>query len=235
MSFIAGLKGRQALSKHQKGEYEQARVLYEEAIQKGCNQPNVFLSYSILLLKSDEYEKAKNLLVKAEKLPGVTPEQKQQIHMHYAVAAYKLGDIEKALSLLERQHNRAPSGNIYGALGCIYIEAGEKEKALSYNQEALDYDEEDPVFLDNMGQTYYRLYHDKQKAKPYFERALKIKENQIDSLYFLAQYDIDDQNYEAAREKLSLIPGSNFSPLNYTTKEKVQASLDQIKSLENKH
>ncbi len=232
MSFIANLKGRQALAKHQKGELEQATELYTEAIDKGTTNLNVYLSYSILLLKSGEYEKAKTLLVKAEKLPGVTPNNRQQIHMNYAVAAYKLGDIEKALSLLERQHLRSPSGNIYGSLGVLYIEAGDKEKALSFNQEALAYDDEDPIFLDNLGQTYYRLFHDKVTAKPYFEKALEQKSTQIDSLYFLAQYDIEEEKYSDAKEKLETALEGNPSPLNYATKALIQASLSSIENKE---
>ncbi len=232
MSFMANIKGRKALLKHQKGEIEEAKILYKEAINSGCKQPNVFLSYAILLLKNDDFEQAKQILVKAEKLPKATAGNKQEVHMYYAIAAFKLGDLEKALSLLERQHQRSPSGNIYSALGCIYIEIGNIEKALQINQEALDYDEEDPIFLDNMGQTYYRLLQDKAKAKPYFEKALKIKDNQLDTLYFLAQYDIEEKNYTDAREKLHKAFDGNFSPLNYTTKEKIQASLDAISLLE---
>lgn len=232
MSLAANFKGRKAVLKHQKGELTEAKALYEQAISKGCDQPNVCLSYAILLIKSGEYDKAKSLLVKAEKLPKATAADKQQVHMFYAVAAFKQGDIEKALSLLERQHQRAPSGSIYGALGCVYIETGDKEKALAYNQEALDYDSEDPVFLDNMGQTYYRLIGDKEKARPYFEKALKIKESQIDSLYFSAQYDIEEQKYAEAKEKLETALEGNSSPLNYSTKEIIQKSLDQIEQLQ---
>ena len=211
MGLLANLKGRKALLKHQKGEIEEARQLYEEAIKQGCQQPNIFLSYAILLLKNDDFEKAKQILVKAEKLPKVTEGNKQEVHMYYAIAAFKLGDIEKALSLLERQHLRSPSGNIYSALGCVYIETGNIEKALEINQAALDYDEDDPIFLDNMGQTYYRLLNDKEKAKPYFEKAYKIKDSQLDTLYFLAQYDIDNSNYDAATEKLNKAFNGNFS------------------------
>ena len=71
--------------------------------------------------------------------------------MNYAVAQYKLGEIEKAIQLLEASHRKAPCGLTYQSLGWLYVEAGDPEKALAYNQEALDYDDEDPVVLDNDG------------------------------------------------------------------------------------
>ena len=111
--------------------------------------------------------------------------------MNYAVCCFKLGDIQRGIDLLEKQHQRQPTGLIYGTLGCLYVEAGMTEKALSYNQEALAYDDEDPICLDNMGQTYYRLVGDKAKAKEYFDAAHKIKPGQIDTLWFLSRYDLE--------------------------------------------
>ena len=89
--------------------------------------------------------------------------------------------------------------------------------------------DEDAVVLDNMGQTYYRLLGDKEKAKEYFDKAHSIKEGQIDTLYFLAQYDKEAGNKQAAIEKLEKALEGRFSPLNYATKEKVQAEIDALK------
>ena len=38
------------------------------------------------------------------------------------------------------------------------------KEALAYNTEAYEYDDEDSITLDNLGQTYYRLGNDKAKA-----------------------------------------------------------------------
>ena len=150
--------------------------------------------------------------------------------MDYAVAQYKLGELDKAINLLEASHRKSPCGVTYQALGFLYIEAGDAEKALAYNQEALEYDDEDPVVLDNMGQTYYRLLNDKEKAKQFFDKAHEIKYTQIDTLYFLAQYDKEAGDKEAALEKLGQAAEGRFSPLNYATKEKVQAEIEALKN-----
>ena len=102
------------------------------------------------------------------------------------------------------------------------------EKALAFNTEAYDYDDEDSITLDNLAQTYYRLGNDKAKAREFFQKAIELKPTQIDTLYFLAQYDIEEGNKDAAREKLEKALKGRFSPLNYATREMVQASLDSL-------
>ena len=149
--------------------------------------------------------------------------------MDYAVAQYKLGELDKAVNLLEASHRKGACGVTYQALGFLYIEAGDAEKALAYNQEALEYDDEDPIVLDNMGQTYYRLLGDKEKAKEYFDKAHEIKDSQIDTLYFLSRYDEEEGDRQAALEKLEKAAKGRFSPLNYCSRETVQKEIERLK------
>jgi len=227
MSFMGNLKGRSAVTKQSKGQNAEALALYEQALAAGMNNPRYILAYSVLLLRSNEFEKAKELLVKFQKAP-MTEEQKQQLFMNYSVCVYKLGNMEKALAVLEGQHAKKPSGLIYQTLGYLYVEEGDFEKARAFNEKAIEYDDEDPVCLDNMGQTYYRLAGDKRRALEYFEKAHELKPSQIDTLYFLAQYDIENNKIEDAREKLETALEGRMSPLNYATKERIQACLDSL-------
>lgn len=233
MGFMDGLKARKALLKHQNGDFATAQAEYQKLYESGYISAAYLLPYTVLLLRDggeDNYLKVKEILKKAEKASDMNDERRQQLLMNYAVAQYKLGEIEKAIHLLEVSHKRGPCGLTYGSLGFLYIEAGDAEKALAYNLEALEYDEEDPVTLDNLAQTYYRLLGDKENAKKYFQKALQIKDNQIDTLYFLAQYDIEAGDKQAALEKLEKARDGRFSPLNYATKEKVEAEIERLKA-----
>ena len=233
MGFLDGFKARKALMLHQKGHPEEALPEYEKLYESGFVSAAYMLPYAVLLLRKggeENYLKVKEILKKAEKAPDMRPDRRQELLMDYAVAQYKLGEMEKALNLLEASHRKSPCGITYQALGFLYIEAGDKEKALSYNLEALEYDDEDPVVLDNLGQTYYRLYGDKEKAREYFDKAHEIKDTQIDTLYFLSRYDLEAGNREAALEKLKTAAEGRFSPLNYATREMVDkeiAALEQ--------
>ena len=232
MGFLDGIKARKALAMHQKGNTEGALAEYERLYAEGYVSAAYMLPYSVLLLRKggeENYLKVKEILKKAEKAPDLDAGRRTQLLMNYAVAQYKLGEMEKAIQLLERAHQKGPSGLVYGSLGFLYIQAGDAEKALAFNREALDYDDEDPVILDNLGQIHYRLLGDKETARGYFEKALEFKDNQIDTLYFLSRYDLEEGNTAAAVEKLEKAAQGRFSPLNYVTKDQVEAELERLK------
>ena len=282
MGFMTGMKASKAMTLQTKGRTEEARKLYEEIYAEGFIAARPMLGYALLLIRAGEYEKAQEVLIKTQKAPGITAEQKSQLFMDYAVCCFKLGDIDRGVRLLERQHQKAPTGLTYGALGYLYVEqydlekkdariaamlaqaaaqeeqaapgaieegdgetsetrpaapaidaekawADGMQKALQFNKEALDYDDEDPIFLDNLAQTYYRCLGDKETAKPLFEKAHQIKPGQIDTLWFLSRYDLEAGNTAAAIEKLETSLEGRFSPLNFSTKEKVEAELKRLK------
>lgn len=221
MGMFTIFKAHKAAKKYADGDVEGAMQLYKEAIGEGLQDLRYILSYSALLIRQGSYQEARDLLIKVQKYP-MSDDQKRQLFVNYASCVYKMGESEKGIDLLERQHQKQPSGIVYETLGYLYVEAGNAEKALPYNLEAVEYDDEDPIVLDNLGQTYYRLLGDKVQAKEYFQKAIKIKPGQIDTLYFLAQYDIEAGDKTSAKEKLKKALEGRFSPLNYASREKVE-------------
>lgn len=265
MGFLATLKAQKAAALQTRGDVEGAKKLYKEAIDKGMNVARYMLAYSVLLLRSGEYQEAKALLAKIQKAPGLTAEQKVQLFMNYAVCCYKMGDISRGVELLERQHLHQPTGMVYESLGYLYVEkylpekkpvaqdpvpAAENEeteplltqeeldaawaegiaKARAFLAESVEYDDEDAVCLDNMGQFCYRVLGDKAEAKMWFDKAIEEKPGQIDTLWFLSRYDLDNGDKAAAVEKLEKALEGRFSPLNYCTKESVEAEIERLKA-----
>ena len=233
MAFLSGLKVRAALMKHQKGDVEGALAAYKQLFDSGLNQASYILPYSVLLLRQggeENFERVKQILIKAQKAPDLNAERKQQLFVNYAVANWKTGGQEKAIQLLEAAHREAPTSLTYNTLGFLYVEADDQEKALPFNQAAYEYDDSDPITLDNLAQTYYRVLGDKESAKPYFDRAHELKPEQIDTLYFLAQYDLDNGDRQAALEKLESAAEGRFSPLNFISQERIQSEINQLKA-----
>lgn len=107
--------------------------------------------------------------------------------------------------------------------------AAKVEKARKLLDDALEYDDEDPVCLDNKGQFLYRVMGDKAAAKEWFDKAHEQKPGQIDSLWFLSRYDLDNGDKAAAIEKLETALEGRFSPLNYMDKAGVQAEIDRLR------
>ena len=267
MGFMATIKAQQAMRAHGKGDLEQAKKLYEEAIDRGLMSARPMLGYAILLIREGSYDKAMPLLIKAQKCPDLTPDQKSQLFVDYAACLMKKGELDKAIHLLEKQHNRAPIGLTYQTLGYMYVEkySGAKpvaeavpekaaealemldteasteaaeeqpkvktqedidrewqegiDKMFAFIQESVDYDDEDPVCLDNLGQAYYRVTGEKDKAK----------ESQIDTLWFLSRYDLEAGDKAAAIAKLEKALDGRFSPLNFCTKDMVREEVERLK------
>ena len=107
-------------------------------------------------------------------------------------------------------------------------EAGQK-KAEEFLRKSLEYDDEDPICLDNMGQFVYRVLEDKAGAKEWFDKAHALKDSQIDTLYFLSRYDEEAGDREAALEKLEKAAGGRFSPLNYCNRETILKEIERLK------
>ena len=299
MGFGSTMKLIKAANLQKKGQLEEAKALYAEAYEAGEADARSMLAYALLLLRSGEYQKAKDVTVKCQKLP-MTDDQKNQLYIDYAVACMKLGDLDKGLGVLERRCGKEESGLVYETLGYYYVAAYEQsrkpdvetflrdiepglkekkeepvdprfpvavplpdadgnlpeeqapeeepedtrtpeqrrddwwqscvDKVIAYNEKALEYDDEDPICLDNMAQTYYRVVGDKEKAKEYFDKALALKPGQIDTLWFLSRYDVESGDKAAAIEKLEKAMTGRFSPLNYLTREEMEAELKKLKA-----
>lgn len=105
-----------------------------------------------------------------------------------------------------------------------------KEKAFKLLQDAVEYDDEDPVCLDNLAQYYYRVLGDRATAKEWFEKAHEEKPGQIDSLWFLSRYDLEAGDTAAAVEKLEMALKGRFSPLNYADKPMIEQELARLQS-----
>lgn len=228
MSFFANLTGNKALTAHNKGEYEKALQLYGEAVSKGANNLRILRGYSILLIRTSQFDKALEILKKMEKLPGIQAKDKADIRVNYAIILARKGHLDRAMEILEDEFRHMKNGTMYSIIGFLKIEQGNAEEALAFNKEAYEYDDADPLFLDNLAQTYYRLLGDKESAKVYFDKAIELKPEAIDTNYFLALYDIEAGNKENAVKRLETALKGFTSPLNYATPEMIREKLKEI-------
>ena len=286
MGMMTAFKAGKALRLQKAGNREEALRLYEEAFAEGLNDPRYILPYALMMLRDGQYQKTKEFLVKHQKAPGMTQQQRTELLVYYSACCLRLGDVDKGISVLEQQFRKTETGLLYQTLGYLYVEkydlehkpdfaalraaAGEipesresgnpeeggeetaaadpekggeetaaadpeaewntgLEKAEEFLRKAVDYDDEDAICLDNMGEFLYRVRGDRAGAKEWFEKAIAIKERQIDTLYFLSRYDLEAGNREAALEKLAKASEGRFSPLNYCTPEKIRGEIEQLK------
>ena len=105
------------------------------------------------------------------------------------------------------------------------------EKAEAFIRSSIEYDDEDSICLDNMAQFLYRVRGDKAAAKEWFDKALALKPNQIDTLYYLSRYDLEAGDKKAALEKLETASEGRFSPLNFCSRETVLKEIEELKGV----
>lgn len=227
MSLIGNICGLFGYLNHGRGKFTKAANLYEKAVKYGTNRPNYLLAYGVLLLKKGEFEKAKGLFSDILiKLPS-KEQHKTMAKLNISLAYWKLGDIDLAVEMLEEVHRKHRSGKVYGNLGYLLIQQGNLDKALKYNLEALDYDEEDPVILDNLGQIYYKM-GDIIKAKEYFERAEEEKGDQTATLYYLGLIYAQEGDRETAKGKLQRALACDITPLSAVSRQAIEEALGDL-------
>lgn len=289
MGFMTPIKANKAYRLQKAGQNDEAIRLYEEVFAEGMNDPRYVLAYALLIIRRGEYQKAKDFLVKHQKAPGMTQEQRITLLVDYAACCLRLGQLDKGISTLEQQFRKTETGLLFQTLGYLYVEkydaavrpdfdaeeaqalpaeepaeevpesvpeteaageeaadsagdeAGERklspreewdagvEKAEAFVRKAVEYDDEDPICLDNMGQFLYRVREDHAAAKEWFEKAYALKDTQIDTLWFLSRYDEEAGDHQAALEKLEKAAAGRFSPLNYCGKEIVDREIARLK------
>ena len=273
MGIGTAFKANKAYKTQQKGNTEEAIRLYEECFAEGLNDPRYVLAYAVLIIRKGEYQKAKDFLVKHQKAPGMSSDQRITLIVDYSACCFRLGELDKAVRKMEELYRKGPNGLIYQTLGYLYVEQfdqsrkaaflaretenqeqedpalamlaegqGEsvphtmeekweagRQRVLKFNQEAVDYDDEDPICLDNLAQTYYRVLGQKEEARTFFEKAHAIKPEQIDTLYFLSRYDLEEGNTRGAVEKMEKAMEGRFSPLNYCSREELENELRTLK------
>lgn len=245
MGFMTNRLGRKAYSTHVKGNrlneqkrYQEAQKtlrealdLYGQAAAQGCQDPRVMLAYGVLLLKMEQYDKAREVMLKSDHLPGISKDQKAQLRLNYAICNWKLGNLDKAIEMMQDIARNGKTSMIYGSLGYMLIEkarqTGDFAEAIAFNDEAYEYDEDDAVVLDNLGQLNLAL-GEREKALDYFKRAHERKPSQVDTLYYLAKLACEDGEKEQAKEYLQDALQQNYSALCTTTKDQAQELLNSL-------
>ena len=146
MGFGTVFKANKAFRAQKNGNEQEAMQLYAECFEEGLTDARYVLSYAVLLIRSGQYQKAKDFLVKHQKAPGMTPDQRTTLIVDYCACCYRLGDLDKAVRKLEELYRKGPSGLIYQTLGYLYVEqydAGKKAAFLARETEAQEQKQRD--------------------------------------------------------------------------------------------
>lgn len=195
----------------------------------------LFVDYAVCQMKKGELEKAIHLL---ERQHGRTPTGLTYQSLGYLYVEKYAGPKpvaeevpEVVTESTEAEGEETAQEEAKKPLTQAEIDAQWEEgitKMFDFIKASLDYDDEDAVCMDNLGQAYYRVLGKKEEAKEWFDKAHEEKPGQIDTLWFLSRYDLEAGDKEAAIEKLETALSGNFSPLNYCTRQMAEEELARL-------
>jgi len=77
MGMFTVIKARNAANKYAKGDVQGALDLFKEAMDEGLTDLRYILNYSVLLIRQERYQEARDLLVKVQKYPMMDDQRRQ--------------------------------------------------------------------------------------------------------------------------------------------------------------
>jgi tetratricopeptide (TPR) repeat protein len=175
---------------YSKGKLEKAINWYTRAYKTGRANSRTNVSYAYLLLKSGRIDESETILQKLLS-SSINNDDMMFAKSNLALAVWKKGDLDGAVSILEEIMPDYTNSTIYGSLGYFYILKGDFDKALQFNLEAYEYNNTNTVILDNLGQTYHLTGQNEKALEIY--KTLVAKNPAFPEAYF---------NYSLVLEKL---------------------------------
>ncbi|MEI7024265.1 tetratricopeptide repeat protein [Paenibacillus sp. y28] len=225
----AGVYAMRASNAYNAGKQEEALLLFEKAHRTGHMAVHQASSYGYLLLRSGRTEQAEGVLTQAMQSRNKNRMERLMVETNYALLLWKLGRVSEAVKLLEQLRRDYRHTTVYGSLGYLLLLEGDLDHALDVNLEAVQFNDSDPVILDNLGQTYIargefekaaELYDKLEERKPVFPEAY----------YYHALVLLHQEKTEAARAKLQQALECRFTALQTVTREQVEQRLASLPS-----
>ena len=231
--------------KEGQAKLDEALQYYAQAYEAGLDRVGMLMSYGVLLMRRGEYEKAKEVYLRVHYKPGLSKDDRFDLRNNYSICLWRLGKLDEAIATIKRAAADNKTTLVYTTLGLFLIlkadQTGDFSEAIAFNDEAYEYDDEDPAILDNLGflhmtmEEHARRAGDAEKVKAerklaydYFTRAHKLKPRQITTLYYLAKMLEEDGQKERAREFIDAALQGSFSSICPVSREDAENLRDKI-------
>ena len=228
-----------------KEKYHTALEQYAEAMRLGGATVNVQLSYSLLLMREGDFDKAKAIMLDIGRMPGLPDDSRFQLRIQYSILLWKQGKLDDAIATIGRAAEKKMNGTVYGTLGMYLVDkanaTGDYDEAAAFMEKALDYDDEDADTLDNMGELKEGMSRRcaergeteqaealRREAVAYYEKAHERKPRQITTIYSLARLYHECGERDKAAALLQNADKLYYSAVCPITKEQMAALKQQI-------
>ena len=151
---------------YKKGDLQKSLKWLKKAYLASKNKPGTAILYGYLLLKTGNVKESEEVFVDLLN-SNIDKNSKMKAQSNYALVLWKKGQLEEGVKMLEEVFAHYKNTTIYGSLGYLLILTGDLNRALQFNKEAYEYNDSDPVILDNLGYTYYKIGNQKRPEEIY--------------------------------------------------------------------
>lgn len=214
------------------GDYDKALRLLEKALKLSPKNSAMRGAYAWLLLKLGNTGEAE-IQIDQALANAAREEQKSTLNVTKSMVLWKKGELDQAISLLEKVLESYKNSNVYATLGFLYLEKGDLDKALSFNLEAYDFNSTNAIILDNLGCTRL-LRGEYEEAREIYMQLMKLKPQFPEAFYnyarVLAHFGELDKAIYMCRTALSL----KFWNTSTITREQVENTLMELEDAQEK-
>lgn len=186
------------------------------------------VTYSYYLLREGEVDRCEAVLSSILGFKGAKPEERYLAKSHHALLLMKTGRQDEALEELLEIFPVYKNSIMYGSIGYLYILMGDMKKAEEFNLEAVEYNSEDKVILDNMVQVY-NILGEKEKAFSYAEKLMEKNPTFIEGYYNAALAAKNVGKTELAVSYLEKTEDIKTTFLSNVSHEQVSKLLEELK------
>jgi tetratricopeptide (TPR) repeat protein len=201
-----------AIRDYNNSDWEGALKWFVRAAKNKRANATVLLSYSLVLLKTGDFERAERNVERASELE-LSDYNRKVVESMRGLLEWKTGNPRKAATALSRLAEEFENSTLYGALGSLYLSQGMLDRALRHNEAAYEMDEYDKIIGDTLARTYY-LKGDVAKAEELWddliERAVQLPEPYLNKAILLSERG-EEAAAEEMRERAGKYPLSALS------------------------
>ncbi len=210
------------------GHPEKAVRIYKWTIAHNTKNPTVYLNYGIILVKDGRAKEALEFLQKALTLkPSLLIEKNIMLTM--GSCYWVMNDVDKAIEVLEGMRTKYDYVNVHvlTTLGFLYLIKNNLEKAMEYTDLAIEDSPQSGSAWDNRGQILYRQ-GDLDEAYAAFSKAVELKNDLVDSYYFLGRISEDKNEKAKAVEYYTKASQCAITALNTVTAQQIDERLKAL-------
>ncbi|MDP4132936.1 MAG: tetratricopeptide repeat protein [Bacillota bacterium] len=208
------------------GDIKKAFKYYDKAVNTKSLRLDYMIYYAYIALRYGQTEKCHELLDKIEGLK-LTPALQADFNTTKGLYLWKSGDTEGAAEFLKSAHESSPNSKTYGQLGFMLLELGKYDEAKKFNQEAYDYNPDDPSIADNMAMCYYYFGENDKAIEIY--KSIMSKGTKMPVIYYNYALCLEKAGkFDEAIDQLDSALQYKFSYLAAVSKEQVQSKFDEL-------